>query len=229
MVAGDIRDARDGFHLLDEDCRPVGKLGRVGIGQGVLILRLCQTCADGDVLGGLHIESDALDPGKLRPQPVDDLVCADVALTAGLQSDEDTSLVEGRGRTAGADVVADRFNRRILQQNIYQRLLALGHRGKRDILRCLGDADDLPGILLREEAFGNDDVEIAGQRNGAEHHHQRDETVAQDDLQAMLIERQKVVEAAFEYPIEPPVLPVGFVLQQARAHHRRQGQRDDER
>ena len=52
--------------------------------------------------------------------------------------------------------------------------------------------------------------------------------MAQDDLQAVLIERQKAVEAAFRHPIEPSVTPVGLVLQQARAHHRRQRQRDNE-
>ena len=75
-------------------------------------------------------------------------------------------------------------------------LLALGHRRKRDVLRGLGDADDLPGVLLREEALGNDDIEIAGQGNSAEHRHQGDEAMAQDDLQAALIERQQAVEAA---------------------------------
>ena len=49
---------------------------------------------------------------------------------------------------------------------IEQGLLALGHRGIGNILRGFGQADDQPGILLRKEAFGNDDVEIAGQCDG---------------------------------------------------------------
>ena len=41
-----------------------------------------------------------------------------------------------------------------------------------------------PVSCCGKEALGDDDVEIAGQRDGAEHHHQRDEAMPQHDLEA---------------------------------------------
>ena len=75
-----------------------------------------------------------------------------------------------------------------------------------DVLRRLGQADDQSGVLLGKEALGDHDVEIAGQRDRAEHHHQRDEAMPQHDLEAGLVEVEQAVEAAFEQPIEPSVL-----------------------
>ena len=179
------------LHLVEEERRPMGKLGRIGVGQGVLILRLGQARADGDVLCGLHVERDALDPGELRPQPVDDLVGAGVALAcAGFRAMNTRPWLSVAVGPPGPICSRPR-DRGILQQDIDQRLLALGHRRERDILCGLGDADDLAGVLLREEALGNDDVEVAGQRNRAQHHHQRDEAVAQHDLQAALVEARR--------------------------------------
>ena len=63
-----------------------------------------------------------------------------------------------------------------------------------------------PVSCCGKKPLGIDDVEIAGQRDGAEHHHQRDEAVPQHDLQACLIEVEQAIEAAFEQPVEPSVL-----------------------
>ena len=48
-----------------------------------------------------------------------------------------------------------------------QRLLPLGHRGEGDGLRRFGDAEDHARILHREEALGDDDVEVDRQRQRA--------------------------------------------------------------
>jgi hypothetical protein len=55
----------------------------IRVRQGVLILRLCQTRADGNVLRRLHVERDALDAGEIALQPADDLIGAHVALALG--------------------------------------------------------------------------------------------------------------------------------------------------
>ena len=49
------------------------------------------------------------------------------------------------------------------------------------------------------------------------------------DLQAALIGSEQAVEAALGQPVEPSVLLAALVLEQARAHHRRQRERDHER
>ena len=50
------------------------ELGRTGVGQRVLILRLFEPTADVDVLPGLHIDLGADDRVELRPQPRHDLL-----------------------------------------------------------------------------------------------------------------------------------------------------------
>ena len=153
----------------------------------------------------------------------------DLALRLWLEDDEDAPLIERCRRAARADIAGHRCDRGILEQDVDQRLLALGHRGEGDILRGLGDADDLSGILLREESLRNDHIEIAGQRDGGEHHHQRCEAVTQHDAQAARVQREQAIETPLEQQIELVMLLARLVLQQARAHHRRQRQRDDQR
>ena len=138
------------------------------------------------------------------------------------QGDEHPALIERSGRATGADVCADGSNRRILLHDTDHSLDTLNHGRKRNILPRLGDADDHPGVLLREKALGNDDVEIARERDRPKHHHQRDEAVAQGNFEAALIDVQQAVEAPFSLPVEPPMLPAGFTLEQAGAHHRRE-------
>ena len=110
------------------------ELVRIGIGQRVLILGLVQAAADGDVLRGLQIKMNALDPGKLRVQSRDHLVGADIALTEWFQGNEQTPLIGSRDRPAGADLVADRGDRRVFQDDIDRSELALSHGWKRGVL-----------------------------------------------------------------------------------------------
>ena len=63
-----------------------------------------------------------------------------------------------------------------------------------------------PVSCCGKEALGNDHVEIAGQRDRADHHHQRDEAVPQHDFESCLIDVEQAVEAAFKKAIEPSVL-----------------------
>ena len=62
--------------------------------------------------------------------------------------------------------------------------------------RRLGDADDHARVLLREEAFGNDDVEIAGEADRPQHRQEGDELVPQHDLETTLVKAEQAVEAA---------------------------------
>ena len=75
--------------------RPLVQFGEVGIGQGVLILRLSDPTADIDVLswGEEHVGAGHL--GKLRPQPVDDLPRRCRALIARLEDDGEAAGIGG--------------------------------------------------------------------------------------------------------------------------------------
>ena len=94
----------------------------------------------------------------------------------------------------------------IFQHRVYQGLLALGHGSVGDILCRLGQTDDQPGVLLGKEALGDHDVEVAGQRDGAEHHHERHEAMSQHDLEASLVQVEQKIEPALGEAVEPSVL-----------------------
>ena len=159
----------------------------------------------------------------------DDLVGRGVAFALRLQRDEHAALVERRGRTARPDLIADRGDRRVLQHDVGDRFDALGHVDEGDVLPGLGDAENEAGVLLREEALGNDDVEHAGDDDGREHDHERDEAVAQRHLQAAVVDGDETVESVLGHPVEPAAFCAGLGREEPRAQHRRQRQRDAER
>ena len=72
-------------------------------------------------------------------------------------------------------------DRRILQDHVDSGFHAVDHGRVGYVLRRLGDADDHPGVLLREEALGDHDIEIEGEDDGPEHHHEGHEPVPQGD------------------------------------------------
>ena len=223
LIARHVGDAGQASESVEEQRGPVIQLGRIGVGERELVLGLGQARADGDVLGRLHIERDALDLGEFRAQPIDHLVGAGAALALRLEGDEHAAVVQRRGGAAGADLRADRRHGRILQHGADDRLHALGHRREGDVLRGLGDAQDHSRVLLRKEALGNDDIEVAGQRHRAQHHHQGDEAVAKRHLEATLVEAEKPVESPLQHAVEPSV-PFLALAEQPRAHHGRERQ-----
>ena len=140
LIGGDVDDPGHSPKLLEEHRRPLAELAGVGVSQRVLVLRLGQPRADGDVLRGLHVERDALDPGELvRSRRI--TLSARVALVCGLERDEYAAVVERVvSRPARPDRRTHCGDGRVLQHDgILQRLLALGHCGEGNVLRRLGD------------------------------------------------------------------------------------------
>ncbi len=146
----------------------------IGVVQGVLKLCLVQTRADGDVLCGLHIERYALDLGEVGPQAGDHLFDR-VTLICGLELNIGAAVVERVDTAPGTHGRSDGVDGRILHDGILESLLAFQHGLVGYILRRLGLRDDQSGVLLGKESLGNDHVEIPGQRDRTEHHHQRAE------------------------------------------------------
>jgi len=56
----------------------------------------------------------------------------------------------------------------------------------------------IPVSCCGKKPFGITTYKIAGETDGAEHHHQRDEAVPQHDFEPAFIRMQEAVETGFE-------------------------------
>ncbi len=101
--------------------------------------------------------------GQLGPQPVDHLIRADLALGERLQRD-----VEAGGIGPAPMLPATTCNGRIAPDDVDVLGRASGSSFERKYPRGHGIAAQPAGILLREEALGNDDVEIDRQADRAQ-------------------------------------------------------------
>ena len=73
QIAGDVGELRQRAQLIRQFLRPLVQLVDIGVLQRVLEAAAGDARADIDVLRRLQEQIGALDLGKLRPQPVDDL------------------------------------------------------------------------------------------------------------------------------------------------------------
>ena len=89
-----------------------------------------------------------------------------MALIARLEGDKHHSAVDPRAAGKTGDVV----HRRIFTNDLHKVLQLAAHRLERDALVRLDTAHQHPGVLLREEGFGNRDIEPDAQRDGAKQH-----------------------------------------------------------
>ncbi len=96
---------------------------------------------------------------KLRLQAANDFGGGDLALIERLEVDLDAAGVQRGVGAVDADEGGDVIDGGVLEQDVDELLLALGHAGEADRLRRLADAQNHARILHREEAFGNNDKE----------------------------------------------------------------------
>ena len=178
--------------------------------------------ADPDVLRYLEIEIGTLHGGQVGTQPGDDLIGGRPALRLGFQGDEVIAGVESRGPGS----VAHAGDVRIRPDDLGHCRQMAPHRRRGNILRALGAARDRSRVLLWKEPLWDHHVQHSGDDQRAEEHAQRQELILQYPFQAPFVARQQPVEHAFEKQIEAAVLRLLTALEEARAHHRRQGQRD---
>ena len=148
------------------------QLVHVGIFQRVLILGPAHAVIDGDVLHRLHVQLDAVHLGQAVVEAANDVRSAEIALVERLEVDGHASAVQRGVGAVGADEGGEAFDRRVLQDDLGQLLLLLGHRGKGDGCGRLRDALDHARILHREESLGDDDVKEDGQHQRAQRHQQ---------------------------------------------------------
>ncbi len=98
-----IGDLRQRTHPVEQFLRPLGQLGEVGILQRVLKVAACCPSPNCDVLHRVEREADALDPGHLRTQPVDDLSGREVTLATRLQRDPETRSIRRLCKARNSD------------------------------------------------------------------------------------------------------------------------------
>jgi hypothetical protein len=132
----------------------------IAVLKRVLELGAAESGTDGDVLRHLQEHVHALHLGDLRPQPVDDLEGAHVALVVRLQIDEKSAVVDSRIRSVVSDSGAHGADGGVFENDIGHLRLQFEHGRIRDVLRGFGNPDNETGVLLRKESLGDDDVEI---------------------------------------------------------------------
>ncbi len=157
-----VAKLRDGLQLLLHDGRPAKKVLQVVSLQRVLELRIAHAPADLHVLHGLQEERRARNASQLRPQPVGDLVRANLAHVQGLQRDVEVGDIVSPPMKPVTMSTAGSVRTIAIYWFNLSRMVC-----KRHVFRRPGITIDSPGVLLRKKALGNHDVEIDGQADSA--------------------------------------------------------------
>src|SRR5215470_9686019 len=189
---------------------PGTELGEIVCLQRVLIRCVALPAADADVLHGVQEQIGPRLLGELDAQTGDDLVGALFALRKRLERDEHRTgvallaageahhVVDGGIGTDDVDEVGE----------------LLAHRLEGNALVSLNEADQSSGVLLREEALGNDDIEVDIQAYRDQQNEHREHAVAQYPGQASLVAAQDVPEAALAPREQPRWAALGHRAQQ---------------
>ena len=166
-----------------------------------------------------------------RRMPRDHFVGGELALATGPQRHEHAAGVDGvaAAQSATTHRADDSGHIGVFAHRLDELGKARLHGLKRGLLVGLDLARQASRVLLRKEPLVHVNVEIHGQPDGAEgdeHHHG---LVPEDPRQRALIAAQNPVENGFVEAVDAPVPFLAVALQKARAHHRRGGQRHQER
>ena len=160
LIAAHIDQLGQGAHLLQHTRSPGVELGQVVPLERVLIEGGAHPSADAQVLHRLEIRRRARHLGELSAQPGNHLPGAGLPFLERFQGDEHAGRVRrGAAASAAAGEAGHVVHVGVCSDNVHHLRQLLLHGLKRDILLRLNGAADPPGVLLREETFGNDDEE----------------------------------------------------------------------
>ncbi len=229
QVARRIGDLRKRAHFFKHFLRPLDQFGDVGILKRVLETAARLPPPDRDVLGRLHEQVYALDPGDLRPQPIDDLGGRERALFAGHQRDKEAGRIRRLGvavAARAADLRSEPLDVGVAQEHVAQLALQPHHLGGGNLLRRLRHARKHPGVLDRKEALRNRDAHGDSQHQSGQEYRKGDRLVAQRNVERAPVAGLHGVKTGFDNAIKTAV-SVRPLPQKARAQHRRKRQRYD--
>ncbi|MNV65180.1 hypothetical protein D3C71_1578620 [compost metagenome] len=187
-------------------------------------MRAADAVFNGQVLHGLHVDGQPVLLAKRFLQARHDR--AQVAVAFGLRFQRNLHAPGAKRGVAAIDADERRhgLHVRVFQHEARRGLLAFGHGRKRDGLRALRNGLDQAGVLLREEALGHHQVQHHRECEGAQRHEQGQRLMPQHHLQHAVVAGDDAVDEVAGGGMKAAVLLFRFRAQQARAHHRRQGQ-----
>ena len=226
LIAGHVTQDWNAVQPPHQSFGPDGELLGIGVFQRVLILRAAHPVLDRQILHRLHEQRDAVHLRELGLQAADHFRCAGAALLERLEVDQDAPAVERRVGAVDPDEGGQALYRRVLQDGQRQVLLTLRHGGEGDRLRGFGDAEDHAGVLDREEALGDEDVQQHGHDQCSDRHQQRGRLTRQHPAQGAAIALDQPVDGTAGDAVETALLGLGPALEQPGAHGRRERQRD---
>ncbi len=125
-----------------------------------------------------------------------------LALLEALQLNEEPAIVEGGAEAGGADDRDHVLHIGIGSDEVDDLVLMIHHGAEGGILRRLGEGEDLPGVLDREEALGHRAKEPNGGGDRGEGEKEGGEPPAHDDAEARAIGREHAVEDRLGSAIE---------------------------
>ena len=229
LVRGDVLQLGQFAHLGFDDRRPVVELGVVGVGQRVLVLRPAEAPADRDVLRHLHVENRALYRLYLLAQPLHNLISGIVARVERLKREKDPGRVLGGVISIGSGEHEDAADTRIVAHDIDDLVSYFDRFQKRRVLPNIDFAENGAGVLLREEPLRDFHIEAAGCHHQQQGSDERGELMAEDEIEPAVVRPDHSFEEALGPAVETALGVQPLLLQEQRAHDRRQGQRHDRR
>ena len=207
-----VAQFRQASQFVQQTWRPVIQVVEICTLQSVLVLRIAEAPANGEILGGLQDQRRARHDGQLAAKTIDHIVGGDqraalpemlrpagAALFQRLQHHKEPPLVQ---RCVSAGKSDYGINRRIFHHDVDVALHLVAHGLERNILCRHHRAHDASGILLGEKTFGNFDVKEHAEARHQDGHHQGYRLVVQHHGQRMAIGRQELVENPFAPTIE---------------------------
>ena len=194
-----------------------------------MILGPADAGIDREILNRLHIKGNANDPGNLFLEALNNVARGELTLILGFEIDQKSAAVQGWVFAVDPNERADVFDRRIPQDGFRELALEAGHRPEGHILRGFRNRHDHAGVLHREKAFGNHDIERDGQAKRGDRDKKRQRLMRQHDIERSPILFDQAVERALRHEIETIAADSGTMPDQPRAEHRHKCQRNDGR
>ena len=190
-----------------------------------LVLRICRPPAHANVLHRHQEQAGAGFADEFATQPAHHLIGRNFPFLErfeGHEHERAVALAPARVRDHG-------FDRRILTHDGDEVGHLEAHRLERNPLVRLDIAHQPAGVLLREEALGNDRIKVKIEADRRSQQHQHDEPVPQRPPEGDLVGAQHRRKGALARPVQAAVFTVFLRPQQARAHHRCRRQRHHQR